>query len=365
MNKNNILRRINWTNTLFLLITPIIGVAGTVFLVANGMLQIPTLILAFVWLMVSGLAITAGYHRLMSHRTYRAHPIVRIFFLLFGAAAFEGSALEWSTDHRNHHRYTDTDKDPYNINKGFWYAHIGWLFTLDTSRRDYSNVEDLASDKWIKLQHKYFVPIASVVGFVIPALIAWLWNDPIGGLIIAGVMRMVLNHHFTFCINSVCHIFGDRSYSKEQTGRDNWITAIFTYGEGFHNYHHQFPLDYRNGIRFYHYDPAKWLIRALNFFDLAHDLKKIGAGHITRYRLRTDEHFLSLKFKQSSEAFVIYVNEHLAPVRNRILQLISHIESIQKSGKIGESYHQLKIAHLELKHSLIVWGRLIKASPGR
>ena len=359
MNKNNILSRINWTNTLFLLITPVIGVAGTVFIITNGMLHIPTLILAFVWLLLSGLSITAGYHRLMSHCTYRANPIIRILFLLFGAAAFEGSALEWSTDHRNHHRYTDTHKDPYDIKKGFWYAHIGWLLTLDPSRRDYSNVEDLAADKWIKLQHKYFLPIAAMMGFVMPALIAWLWNDPIGGLIIAGVMRMVLNHHFTFCINSVCHIFGERSYSVEQTARDNWITALLTYGEGFHNFHHQFPLDYRNGIRFYHYDPSKWLIRSLNFLGLAHDLRKISEGHMTRYRLRADEQFFSINFKQSSEILLAYITEHLAPARNKILQLLARIETIQKSEKIENYYEQLKTARMELKYSLITWGRLI------
>ncbi len=360
MNKINVLKKLNWTNTVFLILTPIIGVAGTLFLTIDGRVHTGTLILAFVWLFASGLAITAGYHRLFAHSTFKTKAIIRILFLLFGAAAFEGSALEWCTDHRNHHRYTDTEKDPYNIKKGFWYAHIGWLFMLDVSKRNYDNVEDLSADKWVKWQHQFFVPIALFMGFGVPTLIALLWHDPFGGLILAGILRTAINHHFTFCINSVCHIFGKRSYSNEQTARDNWVTALFTYGEGFHNFHHQFPLDYRNGIRAYHYDPSKWLIRSLSYIGLASDLKRVSLGHLTRYRLRTEEQLLLIKFKQKSDVVMSYVNEHLTPVRNSILQVIAKIETIEKSGKIKEYRDQLQIARLELKHSLLVWSRLTR-----
>lgn len=360
MKKSSFWERVNWKITLFLLLTPVVGIVGAIFLAITHQLHTATIFLALGWMVATALAITAGYHRLFSHNTYSAHPVVRIFFLLLGAAAFEGSTLEWCTDHRNHHRYSETEKDPYNIKKGFWYAHMGWLMVLDPSKRNYSNVDDLAQDKWIVWQHRYFAQVALVVGFILPALVASLWGDWLGGFLLAGVLRVALNHHVTFCINSVCHVFGKRLYSLEQTGRDNWVTALFTYGEGFHNFHHQFPSDYRNGIRIYHYDPTKWLIWLLGKLRLARDLKIISATHLMRYRLKTDEKILKTKFKQGSEALVTYVQEHLEPLRQRILQLLAQIEKIEKTGKIKEYRNQLKVAHSELKRSLWIWGRLTK-----
>ncbi len=354
-------QKINWVNTIFLLLTPIIAIGGTIFIAVAGKIHLATVYLGLLWLLATGLSITAGYHRLLAHTTYQANPVVRIFFLLFGAAAFQGSALEWSTDHRNHHRYTDSSRDPYNINRGFWYAHIGWLMLLDASTRNFDNVQDLSCDFWIRFQHKYYPYIAIFMGFILPMLIAALWHDWFGGLILVGVLRMVINHHFTFCINSVCHLFGNRAYSANQSARDNWITALFTYGEGFHNFHHQFPLDYRNGIRFYHYDPSKWLIKFLSFIRLANDLKKIGITHLTRYRLRADEQYLLSVFKSQSETLRAYINEQLSPVRERILQVIAKIEAIEKEKKIKEYRRHLKQARQELKYALAIWTRLTKS----
>ncbi|MBS0352199.1 MAG: fatty acid desaturase [Proteobacteria bacterium] len=354
-------KKINWPITLFLMLTPVVGISGAVMISLRGDLHWQTLLLAFIWLLATGLAITAGYHRLFAHETYQANKWVKLFFLIFGAAAFQGSALEWCTDHRNHHRYSETEKDPYNIRKGFWYAHIGWLMVLDGDQRDYGNVNDLAVDRWVHWQHKHFGWLSCLFGFIVPMLIAGAWGDWLGGLIFAGVLRTVINHHFTFCINSVCHLFGKRQYSYQQTGRDNWFTALFTYGEGFHNFHHQFPLDYRNGIRFYHYDPTKWLIWLLSRLGLAHDLQKISVARLTRYRLKTDEQALLTKFKQSSDALLAYVHEYLVPLRDQILQVAARIEALEKYGKIKEYRNQLKAARLELKYSLIVWSKLTKA----
>ena len=315
-------KQINLTNTLFLCLTPLLGIGGAVFLAIHGRIQSATVLLTLIWLLATGLAITAGYHRLFAHCTYRSKSLIRILYLLFGAAAFEGSALEWCTDHRNHHRYVDTEKDPYNIKKGFWHAHIGWLLTLDPTKRNYANVEDLNEDRWVRWQHQFYTYVSLFMGFVLPALMAACWGDFWGGLILAGALRITINHHLTFCINSVCHIFGKQNFSNEQTARDNWVTALFTYGEGFHNFHHQFPLDYRNGIRAFHYDPSKWLIGCLHFFGLASDLKRVRLSHLTRYRLRTEEQLLLINFKQRSEGVINYINEHLAPVKLGFYRLL-------------------------------------------
>lgn len=291
----SLLKRINWVNTLFLLFTTLIALIGTPLLIIYGFVHWPTWILAGVLTSVMGVSVTAGYHRLLSHKSYKAHGVVRAILLLLCCGVFEGSALEWCTDHRNHHRYTDTEKDPYNIKQGFWHAHIGWLITLDTSKRDFSNVADLQEDPLLRLQHQFFVPLSLLIGFVLPTVIASLWGDALAGFVIAGVLRVVVNHQFTFCINSVCHMFGKRTYSDQQSARDQWFTALFTFGEGFHNFHHQFPIDYRNGIRAYHFDPTKWLIRGLSYLGLTTDLKRVPQDRIDHYEK-------SMKQKTSGEA---------------------------------------------------------------
>lgn len=292
-------KKINWLNTLFLTINPLVAIVGTIILVCLHQIHWQTVLLTVILAIMGGISITAGYHRLFSHRAYKAAWPVRFIFLLFGAATFEGSVLEWCTDHRKHHLYTDTPKDPYSIKGGFWYAHIGWLFTLDPSKRTFSNVTDLQKDPLIRFQHRFYLVIAVMIGYVLPVLIALCWGDWIGGLLIAGALRITFSQHTTFFVNSACHFFGKSPYSDKHTARDNWVTALFTFGEGYHNFHHQFPFEYRNAIRFYQYDPTKWLIRTLAFFGLASDLKTVSKQKILKYKMIMDQKRLSEDPKSS------------------------------------------------------------------
>lgn len=371
----NFFKKINWLNTFFiLLLTPIVSVVGLIYLIHTGDMHLATWLLAFVLLSASGFSITVGYHRLFSHRSYKAAWPVRLLLALFGAAAFQGSILEWCTDHRNHHLYTDTDKDPYSINKGFWYAHIGWLLVLDHSKRDFSNVDELAQDPIIKFQHKFYVPLALLMGFALPTALAAIWGDWVGGLVIAGFLRTVINHHVTFAINSVCHMFGKRNYSEKQSARDNWFTALFTFGEGYHNFHHQFPLDYRNGIRYYQYDPTKWIIRLLSYVGLASDLKRVDEERILRYRLLKEEAEIMKRMSLYSTQLMTQVSDYVKPVYDQILEQISQINEIKisykqlKNEKI-ENYRallkahklKLKLAQVELSKNLAMWKSFLRA----
>ncbi len=148
--------KLNWYTTSFFILTPIVATIGTIYVICKHGLLIPTFLLAIFYVFATGLAITAGYHRLFSHVTYKTIWLVRLFYVLFGAAAFEGSVIEWVTDHRTHHRYTDQANDPYSIKKGLWHAHIGWIFTLDASKRNFNNVADLNKDAMLVWQHKYY-----------------------------------------------------------------------------------------------------------------------------------------------------------------------------------------------------------------
>jgi stearoyl-CoA desaturase (delta-9 desaturase) len=266
---------IDWVNTLFLTLSPIAAILLSIYFFKTNDHYMAQILLAVVFYFITGLSITAGYHRLFSHRTYKANPVLKLFYLLFGAAAFQNSALKWSADHRIHHNHVDDEFDPYNINRGFFYAHIGWIFYKEAKETNKNYPKDLMTDKLVMWQHKYYMIIAILVGFVLPTYLGHLLGSALGGFALSGMARVVFVHHCTFFINSLCHIVGSRPYTDSNTARDSYIMAIFSYGEGYHNYHHYFPTDYRNGIKWYHFDPTKWLIKTTALIGLSRDLKKV------------------------------------------------------------------------------------------
>jgi stearoyl-CoA desaturase (Delta-9 desaturase) len=277
--------RFNWVNASVLTATPIAAcVLATWYVLSQGFVW-TDLVPFFAMYFLSGLAVTAGYHRYYAHRTYDCHPIVQALVLLFGAAALQNSALAWVSDHRSHHRHVDGDADPYNIQRGFLWAHIGWIFFEDPSRaRVHSNVRDLERSRLVRLQARLYVPLALIVGLGLPFAIGLAFDRPWGGMLWGGLVRTVFVHHCTFLINSAAHFFGERPYSTEISARDNGWLALLSYGEGYHNFHHAFPSDYRNGIAWYHWDPTKWTIRSLSFAGLAWGLRRTPAAAIAKRR---------------------------------------------------------------------------------
>jgi stearoyl-CoA desaturase (Delta-9 desaturase) len=275
--------KVNWLISSFLI--------GTLFLAVTAVpaylwffgLNTFQIILFFVMFFACGFSITIGYHRLFSHRSFEAHWSVRLFTLLFGAAAFENSVLLWSCEHRSHHKHVDHEDDPYCISKGLFHAHIGWLlFKLDPPP-PFDNVADLKKDPLVRWQDRHIHWIAAIVSFVLPATIGFLWGgwiSALGAFLIAGVARIVVLQHCTFCINSLCHYLGDRPYSSKCSARDSWIMAIVTLGEGYHNYHHEFQYDYRNGVKPWQFDPTKWAIWILSRLGLARKLRRVPEERI-------------------------------------------------------------------------------------
>lgn len=291
--------RTQWVSIAFLSLSPVIGFGALGYFVMTGTLSGATLILAGAVALIAGMATTAGYHRLFSHRSYEASLPVRILMLITGLLGLQGSALEWSLDHRAHHKYVDRDKDPYSIKKGFWFAHILWIFK--TRPRDWrpSHNADLFRDKYAFFQHRYFMPLAILINFVVPTAIAGIfWGDAWGGFLIAGFLRLVFTHHSTFFINSLCHFVGSQPYSDKHTARDNAITAFFTWGEGYHNFHHEFANDYRNGVRWYQYDPGKWAIKLMSYLHLAWGLKRVPDTTIKQRRMQMQKGELLSRFEK-------------------------------------------------------------------
>lgn len=228
------------------------------------------------WLLC-GMSITGGYHRLWSHKAYEAHSITRVLFAFWGAAALQNSILVWSSGHRRHHRFVDdNDRDPYSINRGFWFAHIGWMLRdYKSAELDFSNAKDLQKDPVVMFQHKHYIPITLFANIGLPLMLGIVHGDIVGMLLLVGFARIVASHHTTFFINSAAHMWGSQPYTNTNTAKDNGFLAFFTYGEGYHNFHHFFQTDYRNGVRWYQWDPTKWMISMLSWVGLARNLKRV------------------------------------------------------------------------------------------
>jgi stearoyl-CoA desaturase (delta-9 desaturase) len=295
-------RGIDWVNTTFLAGTLLIALIGVPIHLATTGFSWPILGLFAFYMAATGLSITGGYHRLFSHQSFQTTAPVRAFLLIFGAAACQNSALKWASDHRLHHLYVDKDRDPYNINEGFFYAHVGWV-CLKARPSDFSNVQDLQKDPLVRWQHRYYLPLAIGVGGVVPWLFGVLTGDWWGGLLLVGVARTAIVHHSTFLINSLCHYLGAQPYSLEDSSRDSGLVALLTYGEGYHNFHHQFQYDYRNGIRWYHWDPTKWMIKILSVAGWATRLRTAQDAHIFKARLAVQRSLASRNLERRPREF--------------------------------------------------------------
>ena len=272
------LDRINWVTSSFLIGTLILTLTAVPLYLYHFGLDWFQVALFFAMLWACGFSLTLGYHRLFSHLTFQASWPIRLLTLIFGAGAFENSVLMWASEHRRHHKHVDHDDDPYCISKGFFHAHIGWLLFKLNNEEPYDNVADLQKDKLVCWQDRHVQWIAVIVSFGLPAVLGFLWNGWLGALgafLIAGVTRIVVLQHCTFLINSACHTMGRQPYSKKCSARDSLLLALFTMGEGYHNYHHEFQHDYRNGVKPWQFDPTKWLIWTLSKFGLTRNLRRV------------------------------------------------------------------------------------------
>lgn len=315
--------KLNWLNTLFLLGTLAATlVAVPLHLFFNGFRWSEWLV-AMAMVFTIGTAISAGYHRLFSHKAYVASWPVRLFLLLFGAASFENSALKWSSDHRLHHRYVDDlEKDPYAIGKGFWYAH--WTWVMEDKDVPMVGVSDLQKDPLVMWQHRYFFRIGAVIA-LIPVLIGLATGNLIGHLVVGLLLRIVLTHHTTFLINSAAHVFGSRPYTDANSARDNWFLAPLTYGEGFHNFHHMWQWDYRNGALWYQWDSTKWILNGLAWAGLISKLRRVPVTLMDRARIRMEEKALRERLATAG-AVASPLQDRLAAARERVDRALAGLQ---------------------------------------
>eukprot|EP01135_Chromosphaera_perkinsii_P006679 Nk52_evm81s554 gene=Nk52_evmTU81s554 len=272
--------QIDWIVAPTLLLSPVVAMIGAFFIP----LQEKTFLFAVIMYYCCGIGITGGYHRLWAHRAFDAAWPLELFFAVFGGASMQGSARWWCRNHRAHHKFTDTTKDPYDVIKSFWWAHIGWMLVKqDRSEVGRADISDLDLRPIVRWQHKYYVFLVIFVGLIFPGLFAgYFWGDYMGGWLYAGLCRLIFVHHSTFFVNSLAHYLGEQPYSDYHTSCDSFITALVSLGEGYHNYHHEFPQDYRNGIRWYHFDPTKWFVIGCYYLGLAYNLRYVPENEIQK-----------------------------------------------------------------------------------
>jgi stearoyl-CoA desaturase (Delta-9 desaturase) len=296
---------------------------------------------AVVFLYLNGLSITGGYHRLWAHRAYKASAPLKLFYALWGAGALQNSILIWASDHRRHHRFVDdNEKDPYSAGRGLWFSHIGWMLReYAGNEKDFSNSQDLLSDPIVMWQDKHYVAITTAMNLGLPLLLGFIYGEVMGFLLLVGLLRLLVNHHVTFFINSLAHYWGKQPYTDENSARDNAFLAVLTYGEGYHNYHHIFQSDYRNGIRWYHWDPTKWMISACNWLGLAADLKRVPNFKIQRARVAMQLKRAQLKLDSNANA------EPLRESLERELQLFA--DSLNRWKQLQSDRYERKVGELE------------------
>ena len=330
------LDRINWVSSIFLIVTFFTALIGTPIYIYHFGIDFFQIALFVFYFIATGMSITLGYHRLFAHKAFKAGKTVKLTTLLFGASAFEDSALDWASDHREHHKHVDhEDDDPYSISRGFFWAHMGWIF-FKLYPRPLANVADLKKDPLVMWQHKHHQHIGFAVGLILPAVLGFLyggWVSALGAFLIAGVTRLVCVQHCTFFINSLCHTIGNRPYDSGTSARDSWIMAIPTFGEGYHNYHHSFQHDYRNGVKLWQWDPTKWAIWTLSKLGLATELRRVPEEKIVLAELRA--------MKMRAEAQIATGNSWRIPCPTREE---AYATLVELSDQLSDSYVELEKA---------------------
>jgi stearoyl-CoA desaturase (Delta-9 desaturase) len=310
---SNWYHQVDWPKAIVLGSEPFIALYG----IYTTLVVWQTVAFSVFWGLLTGLSITAGYHRLFAHRSYQATVPLRYVLVTLAAGAVQGSAHWWTRGHRAHHRFTDTDLDPYSAHKGVFHSHIGWLLFKPRRSPGVVDMSDLDRDASVQWQGRHLLALNIIMGFLLPVLVCGLgWGDYRGGYFYASVLRLLLVHHITFCVNSLAHYLGDTPFDDKHTPRDHFITALITLGEGYHNFHHEFPSDYRNAHQWFQYDPTKWTIWTFEKLGLASNLKKFPENEIRKGRYTMKQKALDafgqtiLWPKESTELPIITFEEY-------------------------------------------------------
>jgi stearoyl-CoA desaturase (delta-9 desaturase) len=213
-------------------------------------------------------AVTGGYHRYFSHRTYKTSRVMQFVLALLAQSTAQKSVLWWASKHRHHHRHADTELDVHSpVHTTFVYSHLGWIFSRQHHRFDSTTIADLTKFPELRLLHRFELAPAILLALLCYGIDGW------AGLFVGFFWSTVAVYHGTFCINSLAHVHGDKDYVTGDESRNNWWLAIITMGEGWHNNHHAYQYSVRQGFRWWQWDPTFYIIAGLSKLGLFWDLK--------------------------------------------------------------------------------------------
>ncbi|KAF7465916.1 stearoyl-CoA desaturase 5 isoform X2 [Marmota monax] len=254
-----------------------------------------TLLWAYFCFLLTALGVTAGAHRLWSHRSYKAKLPLRIFLAAANSMAFQNDIFEWARDHRAHHKYSETDADPHNARRGFFFSHIGWLLVrkhpdvIEKGRK--LDVSDLLADPVVQFQRKYYKITVVLMCFVFPTVVPWyIWGESLwNSYFLAAILRYTISLNGTWLVNSAAHMYGNRPYDKHVSPRQNPLVTLGAIGEGFHNYHHTFPFDYSASEFGLNFNPTTWFIDFMCLLGLATDRKRATKAMIEARKAKTGD----------------------------------------------------------------------------
>lgn len=366
INKSNF----SWTRGLFLIVYQMLLLILLPLYLYFYTPSTGVIISAILLFFLSGFSITAGYHRLFSHRSYKVNPIIETILLFFSSMAIQGSALRWCHDHRLHHAYVDTEKDPYAITKGFWYAHFLWMLKKERPIQT-KVVTDLIQNKRIMFQHKRDVLCMLSTNALAVLIVGLLFNDFLGAFFIAFGLRLFFLHHCTWFINSLAHTWGDKPFSEEHSAVNNYIISLLTFGEGYHNYHHTYANDYRNGVRWYQFDPTKWIIWSLSRLGLAKDLKSIDMYTIQKKLVQERKHILLERIKllwyvkkEDLEVKIQELSDRLVAETTRIKELKDTYKTLRKNcnekATLNQVRQEIALVKAKIRKDWRLWCKLTR-----
>ncbi len=254
---------------LILVIVPLLATAFAFVRLWGNMLSLKDVILFACFFLATAQGVTIGYHRMLTHNSFKTNPVLKALLLIFGIWSLQGSPISWAAIHQKHHVYSDKDGDPHSPIGGFLHAHVGWLLRGEKpDTKTYAR--DQMEDPVIRFINKT-TPLWAILGMVLPLLLGG-WS----GFLWAGLVRVFLVHHITWSVNSICHTFGTRDFDLgKDRSMNNWVVGLLALGEGWHNNHHAFPRSAFHGLNWKQVDLSGQVIRLMGVVGLAHHIYKV------------------------------------------------------------------------------------------
>jgi stearoyl-CoA desaturase (Delta-9 desaturase) len=267
----------------------------------NDLLHWSDIAVFLICYVLTGFGVTIGFHRHLTHRAFKARPWVRGTLAILGSAAIEGPVIAWVADHRKHHAFADVEGDPHSPHvdhgvglkgalRGLFHAHVGWLFIHTHRGNKERYAPDLMKDpliRWIDRRFVLWVVLGLLFPFALGGLIGGSLDAALTGLLWGGAVRMLVVHHVTYSINSLCHFFGNQAFDTGDESRNLAWLSFFTFGEAWHNNHHAFPTSYEHGMRRWQFDPSRYVIRGLEKMGLVWDVVRISPERQARKAVQT------------------------------------------------------------------------------